>query len=1038
MIVKYGVVLLAACVVHLEPPANARISCETNKDCPANDVCHPLLKECVASGLILAEPEVAFISPHDGESDVSVTPTIVVAFTVGVDPASVATRAHLIAADGTPVRLGLGSASTANTVALSAGSALEAETLFSFTLDAGIAPAPGVNAVSSSKSFTSGFTTGPSPDLTPPGLVSSISISRSNETRMDLSWTNPSDLDFAGVLILRKAGAVVTEVPQNGVTYASHTPIGDATVVAFINDTQFSDVSVLQGIFYDYAFFAFDKSSNYAAAVRVPFVSAFPFAWCASESGTFEIDSPDAGTAQISIGEASFYPPTAVALNTPVPLSLGTFLLDQSYSIRSVAQNANGSAQGLAQIFVASDNTLGSPTTVDPVPIGAPASFVFQPDGWPGFEAQVDIDPLAGSENFVDAGASVVGDSVIAPMTASGTYRLRVRPIVNGCTPQDADWVTSAEFAVGSGKLYYVSTARGSDANNGLTPLLPFATIGHAVNQVVAGDPTDIFVETGTYAEVVTLVDGVRLSGGYAAQFVARDVPFLTSDKPPKDNTPQYPTTIVPTTFMQQGTSTDGGFCPAIFGDAAITDQTLVDGFEIIPPPSLHQAAGWVGTAGVFLAGGSPIIRNNHNEGGLSPNPPSNAVGVYGNDCSTAQVLQNRIDNANSGGAAASDSANGGIGVSFYCNPISPASGVMPNISGNHIVAHIGIEVRSNSYTLTSTQIPTLQPLITGNLIEGDPQSLKGGGAWSIYSLGMLAKVSGNWLFPRHNHLRFGDTGSTEVLHTDANSLTAIWFDGNVMDSGDDAMQSIVDNGDTDSGYFALTNNLISLGTNPPGYSAGGSAVLLFTDAGNGGTHAFFIANNTIYVRAASTATALTEYINSGAATSHTGTVRNNLILGQGGWFFSFEGNARLAAADHNVILSPDAGAWIGGTAACHTTTCSAGTCSSATDLDNFFNSCQGVTASADVSSPLTAADVFVSFVTPGTDLGGGKWATLADSDLHLKTTDTSITKAAATASIPICPYCGCTDPTCAGVSEDFDGIPRFSGNNPVGAYVIH
>lgn len=60
-------------------------------------------------------------------------------------------------------------------------------------------------------------------DTTPPSPVTGLSATSPNSTSLTLSWTNPGDSDFTGVMIRRSAGPIPPATPSDGtlVTYAS-------------------------------------------------------------------------------------------------------------------------------------------------------------------------------------------------------------------------------------------------------------------------------------------------------------------------------------------------------------------------------------------------------------------------------------------------------------------------------------------------------------------------------------------------------------------------------------------------------------------------------------------------------------------------------------------------------------------------------------------------------------------------------------------------------------------------------------------------
>ncbi|TLM60953.1 MAG: CxxxxCH/CxxCH domain-containing protein, partial [Deltaproteobacteria bacterium] len=88
-------------------------------------------------------------------------------------------------------------------------------------------------------------------------------------TQVDLSWANPLDPDLDGtnsVVVLRKAGSAVTEVPVEGVSYAVGNTIGGATVRYVGAVEGFVDTGLTNFTDYYYAIFAKDTNGNYSSA----------------------------------------------------------------------------------------------------------------------------------------------------------------------------------------------------------------------------------------------------------------------------------------------------------------------------------------------------------------------------------------------------------------------------------------------------------------------------------------------------------------------------------------------------------------------------------------------------------------------------------------------------------------------------------------------------------------------------------------------------------------------------------------------------
>jgi hypothetical protein len=97
-------------------------------------------------------------------------------------------------------------------------------------------------------------------DTTPPGNVSPFSGTSGN-TQINLSWTNPGDVDLAGIKILRKTGSY----PANDT---------DGTVVYNSTGTAIVDSGLTNGTQYYYTAFSYDTIGNYASGTQATAIPA--------------------------------------------------------------------------------------------------------------------------------------------------------------------------------------------------------------------------------------------------------------------------------------------------------------------------------------------------------------------------------------------------------------------------------------------------------------------------------------------------------------------------------------------------------------------------------------------------------------------------------------------------------------------------------------------------------------------------------------------------------------------------------------------
>ena len=89
-------------------------------------------------------------------------------------------------------------------------------------------------------------------DTTPPGPVTGLTATLT-ATSVALSWTNPTNSDFAGVMIRRKAGTTAPASPTDGTLV---TTTSTAT-------TSYINGGLNAGVTYTYALFTFDQVHNY-------------------------------------------------------------------------------------------------------------------------------------------------------------------------------------------------------------------------------------------------------------------------------------------------------------------------------------------------------------------------------------------------------------------------------------------------------------------------------------------------------------------------------------------------------------------------------------------------------------------------------------------------------------------------------------------------------------------------------------------------------------------------------------------------------
>ena len=98
---------------------------------------------------------------------------------------------------------------------------------------------------------------GDEPDTSAPGPVTGLSVAGTTSTSVSLSWINPSDADFEGVMVRRAVGSTPPATPSAG------SLVKDVSK----GTTALTDTGLSPGTQYSYALFAHDAVPNYASSV---------------------------------------------------------------------------------------------------------------------------------------------------------------------------------------------------------------------------------------------------------------------------------------------------------------------------------------------------------------------------------------------------------------------------------------------------------------------------------------------------------------------------------------------------------------------------------------------------------------------------------------------------------------------------------------------------------------------------------------------------------------------------------------------------
>jgi hypothetical protein len=123
-----------------------------------------------------------------------------------------------------------------------------------------------------------------------------------------------------------------------------------------------------------------------------------------------------------------------------------------------------------------------------------------------------------------------VGDMLDADRDIDNGCECRVRSLVDTIGSSVGDDVIDDNCDGADGRVlssYYVATT-GDDLAPG-SPTRPLATINEAIRRAfdsrgTTGERLDVFVAGGVYVETVHILDGVRVHGGYRADYLKRDI----------------------------------------------------------------------------------------------------------------------------------------------------------------------------------------------------------------------------------------------------------------------------------------------------------------------------------------------------------------------------------------------------------------------------------------------------------------------------------------------------------------------------------
>ncbi|XOB40392.1 MAG: IPT/TIG domain-containing protein [Candidatus Nealsonbacteria bacterium] len=104
-------------------------------------------------------------------------------------------------------------------------------------------------------------------DNSPPADATWGTITPGDE-QVILNWTNPEDLDFSEVLILRSTSSPITDAPTDGSTYSAPGTIGSSDIIYVGSLQTFTDTGLTNDTSYFYKIFSRDTYKNYSGGVQ--------------------------------------------------------------------------------------------------------------------------------------------------------------------------------------------------------------------------------------------------------------------------------------------------------------------------------------------------------------------------------------------------------------------------------------------------------------------------------------------------------------------------------------------------------------------------------------------------------------------------------------------------------------------------------------------------------------------------------------------------------------------------------------------------
>ncbi len=328
----------------------------------------------------------------------------------------------------------------------------------------------------------------PAPDAEPPvdprpGPVTNLTATPDDPAEVDLAWTNPTDADLAGVLVVVSATAITFD-PTDGTTYTAAQDLGGGQTVLAVGDAAAATLAAATvGVRYHFAAWAFDDATQYSVEATVSGVNNTLGAQTATLSVSLAgVVTVTAQPADLTLSGTAVYTAGTSTLDIDLAVQNDTGRLLFNLKGLTTAQNEGAQAGNTFPLTGGQPSTYFGPEALD---VGATANRTLNLTGITG-----GTDPVTVTLSFVDA-----------PMLYNGRY----------------DELVTVDTS-GSGET---SAARELDAtkHGALSPDGRFLYVGQK------NLPAIVTLDTTTLTAVVgsTLGDAANTMGGIGGLALSHD-----------------------------------------------------------------------------------------------------------------------------------------------------------------------------------------------------------------------------------------------------------------------------------------------------------------------------------------------------------------------------------------------------------------------------------------------------------------------------------------------------------------------------------